>query len=416
MSGKGPGLLIRSPATARLGDLFAHLGPSFLNAEGLTGAQARVFRDLAQCRTPALGGEIWSCRHCGESVPVYHSCGNRHCPRCGGGARFRWVAQRMDELLPVPYFHLVFTLPEQLNALVQHNPRHTLGLLFRSVRDTLATFAKDPKHLGAEPGILMVLHTWGSKLNLHYHLHCIVTGGGLAPDRSRWIASRSPDYLFPVRAMSPVFRGKYLGGLAKLIHDKQLRFPDACGEGYWERLKSRLYRKPWVVYAKPPFGGPEQVLKYLGRYTHRVAISDKRILSHVNGMVRFVYKDYRQGGRRRVMTLPERDFARRFLDHVLPRGFVRIRYAGLLSHRKKAESLSRCRELLGTPVLQLPQPGTTCPTHPAEIETAEASDPSLDQALGPRTCPECNHVALFFKEPIAWVVVTRARRKWWDTS
>lgn len=372
----------------RLGTVLGSLPASFnhhLNAH-----QRRALRDLVLCRTQALGGELWACGHCGRQVPVYHSCGNRHCPRCGAAARARWVARRLEELLPVPYFHAVFTVPNELNPLFQANPRRLIGLLFQAVSATLRTFAQDPKHLGAEPAILMVLHTWGSRLNLHYHIHCVVTGGGLAKDGT-WVTARSSRFLFPVRAMSPVFRGKFVDGLHRLVLKQRLMFPQTQGASSWAELKPRLYRKPWVVYAKRPFGGPAQVLKYLGRYTHRTAISDQRLIAHRRGMVSFHYKDYKHNGRQRRLTLPETDFANRFMQHILPPGVMRIRYAGLLASCKKARCLAQARQQLG----------------PLTIDLNDSHDPSLDDAVNveenpaPRTCPFCQKPRLVFKEPLA---------------
>lgn len=374
-------------ATLRLGAVLAALPESFTHP--LNHHQRRAFRDLVRCRTPALGGELWACGHCGRQVPVYHSCGNRHCPRCGAAARARWVGQRLNELLPVPYFHTVFTLPNVLNPLIQANPRPLIGLLFRAVSATLRSFARDPKHLGAEPAVLMVLHTWGSRLNLHYHIHCVVTGGGLT-DNGTWAPAKSTKFLFPVKAMSPVFRGKFVDGLHRLFATTSLRFPQNNNPKRWADLKAKLYTKPWIVYAKRPFGGPAQVLKYLGRYTHRTAISDQRILAHRRGMVTFRYKDYKRGGKQRRLILPEAIFAKRFLQHVLPPSVKRVRYAGLLASCKKTRCLALARAVLGVVTV-----------NPREVLPKREDEEFAEHEDTPRTCPFCQQPKLVFQKPLA---------------
>jgi len=334
-----------------VGSVFRHLGHAFTAKTPLNARQKQAFRALAACRTAALGGAVWQCRACGHRVGVFHSCRDRHCPRCQAMARFRWVAARLSEVQPVPYFHTVFTLPHELNGLILANMRAAIGCLFRAVTATLKTFAADPKHLGAEPGLLMVLHTWGRSLNFHVHIHCIVTGGGLNADRTRWIPARRKDYLFNVKALSLVFRGKYLDALEKLVARGEIYIDAAQQEplslAVWRQRRGRLCAKRWVVYAKPPFGGPAQVIKYLGAYTHRVAIADSRLVALKEGKVSFRYKDYKRGGVIRTMTLPAADFARRFLAHILPNGLMRIRYGGFLANCKKRASLEACRRLLG---------------------------------------------------------------------
>lgn len=292
----------------------------------------------------------------------------------------------MSELLPVPYFHVVFTLPHELNPWIKSDPKQLIGLLFQSAKDTLLEFARDPKHLGATPGILMVLHTWGQKLNQHYHVHCIVTGGGLDEAR-QWRATRS-DYLFPVEAMMPVFRGIYLERLSSLLGRKKLEFiPDRL-----TKVIRKLYNKKWVVYAKEPFGGPERVLKYLGRYTHRVAIANSRILRFANNMVTFTYKDYTDNHTEKTMTLPLEKFLCRFANHILPQGFMRIRGYGLWSNPRKKRDLTHCRFLLGDPEIS----ETALDEAIASLEPDEGVIPRPEETSeGQLICPHCQEGILY---------------------
>jgi len=319
-------------------------GEALRRSHRLASVQHRALRAIETCRTPALGGHLERCDRCGATRAVYHSCRNRHCPQCQTLAQTRWVDARCAELLPIPYFHMVFTLPHALNPLAQQSPR----LVY-----TLQTFARDPRHLGGELGITAVLHTWGQNLGQHIHLHCVVTGGALAPDGSRWIPARR-RFLFPVRALSKVFRGKYLAAL----HAARARgsLPADLDTGH---LMRALHGTPWVVYAKPPFGGPAQVLAYLGRYTHRIAISNQRILALHDGQVSFRWRDYADRDRSKVMLLSAEEFLRRFLLHVVPAGFQRIRHFGLLANRRRTPALSRCRELLHAPAPPPPPPRET---------------------------------------------------------
>jgi len=316
----------------------------------LAPVQRRALRAIETCRTPALGGHLERCDRCGATRAVYHSCRNRHCPRCSTLAQARWVEARQAELLPIEYFHVVFTLPHALNPLAQRCPRLLYDLLFQCAADTLRTFARDPRHLGGELGITAVLHTWGQNLSQHVHLHCVVTGGALAPDGSRWIPARK-GFLFPVRALSKVFRGKSLAALQEASARGQLP-PEASGKDLLRTLRGT----PWVVYTKPPFGGPAQVLAYLGRYTHRIAISNDRILTLDDGVVQFRWRDYADRNRSKVMALPAEEFLRRFLLHVVPTGFQRIRHFGLLANRRRALALARCRTLLRQPPPPAPAP------------------------------------------------------------
>jgi hypothetical protein len=308
---------------------------------GLTPEQRRALKDLTSCRTAALGGHVLGCTECGHRQIAYNSCGNRHCPTCQATAAARWLEARSAELLPVPYFHIVFTLPNALDPIALANQRVVYDLLLRSAAETLLEVAADPKLLGAEIGVLAVLHTWGQNLQFHPHVHCVVPGGGLSPDSARWIASAS-NFFLPVRVLSRVFRGKFLAGLRGAFAKGDLRF----AADQFEQVLSTVVSKDWVVYAKPPFGGPEAFLRYLALYTHRVAISNARLLDFGDGKVRFRYKDYAHGNRKRVMTLTALEFVRRLLLHVLPTGFMRIRHYGMLANRHRREKLALCRRLL----------------------------------------------------------------------
>ena len=325
----------------------------FLEAYGseLTPEQRRTLKDLTSCRTAALGGHVLGCPECGHQQIAYNSCGNRHCPTCQATASARWLEARAAELLPVPYFHVVFTLPDALDPIALANPRIVYDLLLRSAAETVLELAADPQHLGAKPGMLALLHTWGQTLAFHPHVHCVVTGGGLSLNETGWIAC--PDrYFLPVPILSRVFRGKFLAGLRTAFSDGRLHFRTGlhvqAATAEFEHLVSSSVQTDWVVYVKPPIGGPEVVLKYLARYTHRVAISNARLLDFAGGMVRFRYKDYARGNRQRVMTLPALEFVRRLLLHVLPTGFVRIRHYGILSNRHRHQKLALCHQLLGS--------------------------------------------------------------------
>jgi hypothetical protein len=311
-------------------------------------AQQRALTAIAQCRTAALGATVSRCDRCGEVEVRYHSCRNRHCPKCQTLAKERWLAARTAELLPVPYFHVVFTLPHDLNPLAQCQPRLIYTLLFNSAAATLKRFAEDPKWLGAELGITMILHTWSQTLEQHLHVHCLVSAGGLT-DTGQWRASK-PRFLFPVRALSRVFRGKLLGGLSEAQAGGTLPLGQAARHPVaFAALLRALRSQEWVVYAKQPFAGPQQVLAYLARYTHRIAISNDRLLSNVDGNVRFRYRDRRRGNRERTMTLPRDEFLRRFLLHVLPSGFMRIRHFGLFANRARSAKLAAARAALQQP-------------------------------------------------------------------
>jgi len=352
---------------------------------GLTPEQRRALDDLTACRTAALGGHVLECPQCGHQEVSYNSCGNRHCPKCQATAAARWLEAQAADLLDTPYFHVVFTLPSALGPVALSNPRAVYSLLMRAAAETLLEVAADPKHLGAEVGVLAVLHTWGQNLTLHPHVHCVVTGGGLSPDGSRWVAGRD-DFFLPVRVLSRVFRGKFLSGLRAAFKRGRLRFPGRLAAlakpRRFDRLIAETVRTEWVVYAKAPWNGAVTTLKYLARYTHRAAISNRRLVDLTDGRVTFRWKDYAHGGRQGTMTLEAVEFVRRFLTHVLPSGFVRVRHYGLLANRHRREKLARCRELLGTAVT--PQ-ADTAPTGPDPV-----TEPGHETTVAPtKVCPRC---------------------------
>lgn len=311
--------------------------------------QHKVLRNIGLGRTAALGGHLERCDACGYEAVAYCSCRNRHCPKCQSTARDRWLERQASALLPVPYSHVVFTLPEPVAAVALRNQRLVYHLLFRAVAETLMEIAADRRRLGARIGFLALLHTWSQQLSHHPHLHCLVPAGGLALDNSRWISCR-PRFLLPVPVLRRLFRGKMLAFLKQAYTNQQLRFPGALAPlahpARFHALLSRLRRKEWVVYAKPPFGGPQHVLKYLARYIHRVAIANGRLLSLRNGQVRFRWRDSRDKNRIKVMSLDAVEFLRRFLLHVLPSGFVKIRHFGLLANRNRRRALALCRQHL----------------------------------------------------------------------
>jgi hypothetical protein len=338
-------------------EVFRRYGADYRQQHGgsLSVAQRRVMTAIEVCRTAVLGGHLEQCDRCGHERNAYNSCANRHCPKCQSLARAEWLKNRRSELLNTQYFHVVFTVPEQIAPIAYQNKKVIYDILFRATAETLRTIAADPKHLGAEIGFFAVLHSWGSNLLHHPHLHCVVPGGGLSPDGTQWISCR-PGFFLPVRVLSRLFRRLFLEYLIKAFDTGKLEFFSS-----WEALRERRaflrHLAPtrvieWVVYAKRPFAGPEQVLDYVGRYTHRVAISNNRLLDIDHGKVTFCYKDYRHDSQRKTITLDAEEFIRRFLLHVLPDGFQRIRYYGFLGNRYREEKLARCRQLLGMPAGQ----------------------------------------------------------------
>jgi len=385
--------------TLEVADIFRRYGEAYRAVAGalLTTAQRRVMTAIERCRTAVLGGHLERCDACGHERPVYNSCANRHCPKCQSLARARWITRREAELLNVPYFHVVFTIPDTLAAIALRNKRTVYNLLFRATADTLRTIAADSKHLGAQIGFFAVLHTWGQQLVHHPHLHCVIPGGGLSPDGTRWVACR-PTFFLPVRVLARRFRRVFLDGLQAAFDAGTLQVG-----GPLEPLRDRrafgrylaaTRRTDWAVYAKAPFAGPRQVLDYVGRYTHRVALSNNRLVAVDDGQVTFRYKDYRRNGAEKVLTLRADEFIRRFLLHVLPDGFQRIRYFGFLGNRHRHEQLARCRTLLGMAPASPPEP-----SHPDYRDHHEAlTHVSL------RVCPNCHADAMRVVEQLARLV------------
>ncbi|MBL8660961.1 MAG: IS91 family transposase [Rhodospirillales bacterium] len=341
----------------------------------LSRIERRVMSAIALCRTAALGGHVESCADCGFVRYAYNSCRNRHCPKCQGAARAEWLAARRAELLPVPYFHVVFTMPAAAAEIAFQNKQTVYAILFRTAAETLRRIAADPKHLGAEIGLVAVLHTWGQTLQHHPHLHCVVPGGGPSPDGARWIASR-PGFFLPVRVLSRLFRRLFLDELRAAFDARQLGFfgdlADLANPAAFARRLCDLRRAEWVVYAKPPFGGPEQVLGYLGRYTHRVAIANSRLIDVTGSDVAFRWKDYRHHGKTKVMVLAAGEFIRRFLLHTLPDGFHRIRHYGFLANGQRTAKLALCRRLLAA--RSIADPATADPFEKTEPKAAVTLD------------------------------------------
>jgi predicted Zn-ribbon and HTH transcriptional regulator len=365
-----------SRPTLELADIFRSAGPRYRATQAMPIEHLRVMRAIETCRTAILGGHVERCGQCAFERIAYNSCRNRHCPKCQALAKEQWLQARKRDLLPIPYFHLVFTVPPGIAAIALQNKQAVFQILFRTSAAALLTIAADPHHLGAEVGFFSILHTWGQNLLFHPHVHCVVTGGGLSPEPSRWIASR-PRFFISVRVLSRLFRRLFLTALQQAYDEKELSFHGSLEalrdpEAFAQSIVSAR-RTEWVVYAKPPFGGPAQVIDYLGRYTHRVAISNQRLQAFADAQVTFQYKDYRSAEpqRSRHMTLPEEEFIRRFLLHVIPAGFQRIRHYGLLSNRYRAEKLARCRELLcGPRDALLPQPEQLQAAREAIVEPA----------------------------------------------
>ena len=335
-----------------LADIVGAHGAAYQRAHPLCRAQRRALRAIATCRTAALGGHRAVCATCGTERITYNSCGNRHCPKCQRLATERWLAARRAEVLPIPYFHVVFTLPHDVNPLAQSHPRLVYRLLFHAAASTLLRFGRDPRHLGGDLGVTAVLHTWGQTLTQHVHVHCVVTGGALAPDGTRWLPAR-PGFLFPVRALAKVFRGRYLAGLRQAFDRGDLHLTGGLAPlaepAAFAAWLDDLRQQAWVVDCKPPFAGPEHVLAYLGRYTHRIALSNDRLVAGDGDRVHFRWRDYADHDRVKIMDLAVDEFLRRFLLHVVPDGFVRIRHFGLLANRRRAAALAQCRALLAQP-------------------------------------------------------------------
>ena len=375
------------PVGLEVADIFRQVGPSYRedHVTALSSGQRRVMNAIEQCRTAALGGHVEQCDSCGHQRIAFNSCRNRHCPKCQSLRRAQWLEDRQTELLPVEYFHVVFTVPQEIAAIACQNKAVVYDILFRATAETLRTIAGDPKHLGAEIGFIAILHTWGQNLMHHPHLHCVVPGGGVAPSGERWVSCR-PGFFLPVRVLSRLFRRLFLAQLQLAFDTGELQFFNSL-----EALSNRVAfakhlappsRAEWVVYAKPPFGGPKQVLEYLGRYTHRVAISNNRLREFSDGEVTFAWKDYRHESRNKTMCLDAHEFTRRFLLHVLPSGFQRIRHYGLLANRYREVRLNQCRDLLAAPA----------PVVVGEIDVEDCRD-RYQRLTGVslRDCAHCGH-------------------------
>jgi hypothetical protein len=392
----------------QVADVFRRYGEAYRQQHGasLSTAQRRAMTAIQLCRTAALGGHVEQCDSCGYQRIWYNSCRSRCCPSCQSLARAQWLEDRKSELLETEYFHVVFTLPHELATIAYQNKAEIYDILFRAASETLRTIAADPAHLGAEIGFFGILHTWGQNLLAHPHVHFVVPGGGISPDGTRWIACR-PGFFLPVRVLSRLFRGLFLHHLENAFAAGKLRFFSALQQ-FNQRTAFLRHLAPlrgteWIVYAKPPFAGPQQVLQYLGRYTHRIAISNNRLLSVEQDKVRFRWKDYRNGHRIGTMTLSAQEFIRRFLLHVLPDGFQRIRYYGFLANRYRQPKLTRCRELLGM-ASSLP---TACQQFDDYREHYEAlAGRSLKE------CPICHRGNMVCLE----VIPAASRPHYWDTS
>jgi hypothetical protein len=369
----------------QLADILSTYGQDYLATHALVRSQAKAWRAIVSCQTPALGGHVDRCDACGTTRHVYHSCRNRHCPRCQTRTKEQWTASRQRELLPVPYTHLVFTLPHAFNSLACQHFRCITDLLFASAAATLTAFGANERWLGGQLAFSLVLHTWSQDLRRHLHVHALVASGALTMD-GRWVGSRR-GFLFPVKALSKVFRAKFIDGLAQAR--EQGRLQPVADEATWRQLLRALRRHDWVVYAKQPLGGPAQVLEYLARYTHRVAISNERLADMADGTVAFRVRDHANPGKKRIERLPAQQFIGRFLQHVLPPGFKRIRHYGILASVHKHAQLARCRQ-----ALEVPEPDA------AIIETVEAFFQRVTgQALA--CCPQCGQPAMRLVEVVA---------------
>ena len=367
-----------------IADILRRFGPSYAQTHSVSPFEQRLIDDLTTCRTARLGGHIEHCPQCGFERQAYNSCRNRHCPKCQTVTKMRWIEARRAELLPTPYFHTVFTLPHEFNPLVLANKRPLLGLLFQSASETLLDFGK--RRLSGQLGAIMILHSWDQRLQPHFHVHALVPGGALANQGQTWNPTKA-TYLFPVKALSTVFRAKFRDGLKRLYAEQALRLTGATFDleapSTFNRFIKQLCQKKWVVYAKPPFGGPEQTLSYLGRYTHRVAIANHRLLDLQGDQIRFTFRNRQHGDRSEIAQLDAHTFIKRFLMHVLPSGFVRIRHYGLLANRCKAYTLPLCRQALG-------QVATLPPPEPKSVAQLMQQWTGIDITR----CPLCGHQPL----------------------
>jgi len=373
---------MRAPQGVEVADIFRQYGEDYRRFHRMPLNHLRAMRAIEVCRTATLGGHRYK-YSCGHTDISYNSCRNRHCPKCQTLQKEKWIEARCEDLLPVQYFHVVFTIPSELNLLVIMNQRVMYTILFRSVSETLMELSDNPKHLGARTGFIGILHTWGQNLMDHPHIHCVVPGGGLSPDKAHWVSCRK-GFFIPVRVMSSLFRGKFLDYLKDSFASGELIFPGGISHlrdpKTFEVFRGQFYYKKWVVYCKPPFDGAEGVLKYLGRYTHRIAISNNRILKIKDGNVSFCWRDYSDGDKQKTMTLKADEFIRRFLLHVLPHRYVRIRHFGLLANRSRKDNIALCHKLIGS-----------CKTVTNEEATPETWQDQLFRICGIdiNTCPVC---------------------------
>ncbi len=372
----------REAGQIEVADIFRRYGPDYRNAHALPMNRLRAMRAIETCRTVDQGGHVDECEHCGTKVISYNSCRNRHCPKCQFLKKEQWIEARGKDLLPIPYFHVVFTIPDLLNPLVLRNQEAIYPVLFKAVSETLTELSEDRKRLGAEIGFISILHTWGQNLMEHPHIHNVVTGGGLSPDGQKWKLCKK-DFFLPVKVMSKLFQGKFLSYLKKLRTQNQLVYPGAVNHlaqpAAFNALIAALYKKNWVVYCKPPFDGTKGVFEYLGRYTHRIAISNHRIVKVEDDRVSFRWRDYADNYKTKIMTVDAIEFIRRFLLHVLPDRFVKIRHYGLLGNRCRRKKLDRCRELLA------------CAEQPQTEEKSETWQDTLLRLTGIDVgkCPAC---------------------------
>jgi len=368
-------------------------------------AQEAVLKHIAECRTAALGGHLEACDSCGHQRISYNSCRDRHCPKCQNTARAKWITERLQRLLPIPYFHVVFTIPAELNPLALRNKKAVFNILFAVASRTLLTLARDEKHLGAQVGFTAVLHTWGQNLLFHPHVHCVVTGGGLSADGARWVCARE-KYLLPVKVLGKLFRGKFLAALNRAFQNGELDLGGSTAElsdpEAWRRFKDGLYNKDWIVYAKAPFGGPEHVFRYLGNYTHRIAISNHRIVNVADGKVTFRVKDYADGCKKKLMTLRAVEFLRRFLLHLLPSGFVRIRHYGLCASANVNGKLGTARRFLE------PSTVSSSPPKSESTEPPQWWECFLEQTgIDVMACPACSAGRMARQRPLSAVEIAQ---------
>ena len=380
-------------STPEVADIFRRYGKTYRDMHGMASQQYKVMRRIEICRTAVLGGHVEACDHCGYSRNAYNSCRDRHCPKCQTMVKEKWLSDRRTELLPCPYFHNVFTLPHELNPLVIGNKQVMLALLFTTVKETLQVFARDPQwRLEGKLGFISVLHTWNQKLMDHFHLHCIIPAGALSFDRKRWTGTRR-KYLFRIQSLAKEFKRRYLAKLERAYKKNRLTFPGKIarlqGEKQFLTFIETLRSKQWITYAKQPFGGPEQVLEYLGRYTHRVAITNNRIIAIDDGQVRFRYRDRSDGNKEKELTISAEEFIRRFLLHILPNGFTKIRYYGFLAHANKNTCIDLIRALIRS-----------------NVKYAKKTPETIQQMMLRLTgidiccCPQCGKGKMVYLRPI----------------